>query len=85
MPFRKNGFLNMSLSPILWFLMQNPEDGAQTTLYCSVAEAEEGKTGQLYKECKVEEWAPVLEDELCKQLWEKSLDWVGCEVFGESQ
>lgn len=48
MPFSQNAFLRISLLPVMWMLMKQPLDGAQTVIYAAVAKEEEGVSGKLY-------------------------------------
>ena len=49
MPFRQSAFIGLTFSPFLWFLMKTGDDGAQSTLFCCLAEALTTVTGQYYK------------------------------------
>ena len=49
MPFRQSAFIGLTFSPFIWFLMKTGEDGAQSTLFCSLAEALTAVTGHYYK------------------------------------
>ena len=49
MPFRQSAFIGLTFSPFIWFLMKAAEDGAQSTIFCCVAEALTTVSGQFYK------------------------------------
>ena len=49
MPFRQSAFIGLTFTPFVWFLTKVAEDGAQSTIFCSVAEALTNVTGQYYK------------------------------------
>ncbi|XP_025837098.1 retinol dehydrogenase 13 isoform X2 [Agrilus planipennis] len=66
--------------------MKSPEQGAQTSIYCSVDERIKGQTGLYYKDCDVAEPAPHAKDESkAKTLWEMSLKLVGLENYNPFQ
>ena len=49
------------------------QQGAQTSIYCSVAEELEGVSGLFYSECKVQECNKLAKDPgLAKKLWDSS-------------
>ncbi|KAL0132049.1 hypothetical protein PUN28_000075 [Cardiocondyla obscurior] len=54
-------------------ILKNPEQGAQTTIYCSVAEEVSNQTGLYYKECSVAtpQWR-ALDDEIVKNVWNQT-------------
>ena len=49
MPFRQSAFIGLTFSPFIWFLMKAAEDGAQSTIFCCVAEALTTVSGEFYK------------------------------------
>lgn len=53
--------------------LKNPEQGAQTTIYCSVDEKAADETGLYYKECGVAtpQWR-AQDDQIAKDLWDKT-------------
>lgn len=60
------------------WLLKTPEQGAQTTIYCSVDKATDGETGLYYSNCSVTKPSKLAEDEdLAKKLWDISVDLVG--------
>uniref|UniRef100_A0A1Y1LK58 Uncharacterized protein n=1 Tax=Photinus pyralis TaxID=7054 RepID=A0A1Y1LK58_PHOPY len=72
------GFTLM-LSPFRVF-MKNVEQGAQTSIYCSVDESAGKETGLYYAECAVAEPCANAKDmEAAKKLWDVSFKSVGLE------
>jgi hypothetical protein len=56
-----------------------PEEGAQTTLYCSL-QAPASESGLYFDKCRVKTPSRVAQDaQLAEQLWNKSLQWVKTE------
>lgn len=49
MPFKQNGFVALTFAPFLWYMMKHPEDGAQTTIFCTLADALTTVSGFLYR------------------------------------
>lgn len=63
---------------ILRMLAKSPEQGAQTTIYCAVAEELEGVTGKYFSDCKERELKKFAEDdEAAEKLWRISAQMVG--------
>lgn len=61
-----------------WWLMKTPKQGAQTTLYCALEDSVE--SGLYYDDCAVASTSAISKDQnLAKELWEKSLEWVQLE------
>lgn len=84
MPFRKSTFINVSMSPVLWYLMKHPEDGAQVTIFCCLAEALAGVSGELYTDCAKTKYDEITDsEELQEQLWTKTLEWLDIKQFGK--
>ncbi|CAL1680312.1 unnamed protein product [Lasius platythorax] len=54
-------------------VLKNPEEGAQTTIYCSVDEKVANETGLYYKECGVAtpQWR-AQDDQIAKDLWNQT-------------
>ncbi|XP_024874377.1 retinol dehydrogenase 12-like [Temnothorax curvispinosus] len=67
-PGASTGFRSL-LRPIL----KNPEQGAQTTIYCSVAEQAANETGLYYRECGVAtpQWR-ARNDQIAENLWNQT-------------
>ncbi|XP_050514588.1 retinol dehydrogenase 11 isoform X1 [Diabrotica virgifera virgifera] len=60
------------------YIIKNPEQGAQTQIYCAVDEKCANETGLYYSNCKViEPSADAKNEQFAKQLWEISLNMVG--------
>ncbi|XP_044292045.1 retinol dehydrogenase 12-like [Varanus komodoensis] len=60
------------------FLLKTPVEGAQTSVYCAVAEELESVSGQYFSDCKPAYVSPQgRNDETAKQLWK-----VSCELLG---
>ncbi|KAL4232049.1 Dehydrogenase reductase SDR member 13 [Mactra antiquata] len=60
---------------MLKFFMKSPEEGAQTTIYCSVSEEVEKDSGKYFMDCKeADNKSSILSKDmgLAKKLWEKS-------------
>ena len=64
-----------NLSPIISFLfLKNPQDGAQTTIHCAVADDMEKHSGSYFKGCRVQNLlGRATDDELANRLWDVSL------------
>ena len=59
-------------------LTKSPEQGAQTTIYCAVAEELEGVTGKYFSDCKEKKLKKFAEDdEAAEKLWRISAEMVG--------
>lgn len=85
LPFRKSVFVSMSFSPFIWYFMKTVEDGAQTTLFCAVADMCGKLSGKLFKECAPHAFVDsVKEPELREKLWKETLKWTGIKEFGVS-
>ncbi|NXL06371.1 RDH12 dehydrogenase, partial [Mesembrinibis cayennensis] len=60
------------------FLLKTPQEGAQTSVYCAVAEELDSVTGQYFSDCQPAYVSPRgRDDETAKKLWSKS-----CELLG---
>lgn len=71
-------FCISSLKPlgaiVQYLLLKTPEQGSQTSLYCSVAKEVEGQAGAYYDVCRVAKPTKIaLDDEECRKLWEYSM------------
>lgn len=61
--------------PLRWLFMKSPWYGAQTTIYCAVADELEAVTGKYYGNCKEEPYPEVrgpADDAVATKLWEVS-------------
>ena len=67
-------------SPIGWYILKTPTQGAQTSIYCAVSEEMEGVNGKYLKDCAiVEESKGAQDDDAAKKLWDLSMKMVGLE------
>ncbi|NXL37534.1 RDH12 dehydrogenase, partial [Glaucidium brasilianum] len=74
----RHSFVMMWLWKIFSFFLKTPWEGAQTSVYCAVAEELESVTGQYFSDCQpayVSPWGR--DDETAKKLWS-----VSCELLG---
>ena len=66
--------------PIIWYTCKTPEQGAQTTIYCAVAEEMEGVSGKYLADCAIKEPSKgAQDDDAARKLWDLSLKLVGLE------
>ncbi|XP_044267573.1 retinol dehydrogenase 11-like [Tribolium madens] len=71
--FENNTYLKIFATVLLNFFAKSPEEGAQTTIYCSVARGIEGHNGGHFSDCKrVEAYKTARDLGLARKLWEKS-------------
>jgi len=62
-----------AIYPFWWFLSKDAKSGAQTSIYCALADHEELQGGQYYSDCKVSKVNPRAEDaENWTKLWDIS-------------
>ena len=62
------------LLPVALLMVKTPWQGAQTNIYCAVAEELDGVSGRYFADCKEKEPSPAALDELAaEQLWSFSL------------
>ncbi len=58
------------LSPLIWLLMKTAEQGAQTTIYCAVAEELNNVSGRYYSDCKENKLLPhASNDDDAAKIW----------------
>uniref|UniRef100_R4GC18 NADP-retinol dehydrogenase n=1 Tax=Anolis carolinensis TaxID=28377 RepID=R4GC18_ANOCA len=63
---------------LLPFLLKTPQEGAQTSVYCAVAEELGSVSGKYFSDCKPAYVSPQgRDDETAKKLWD-----VSCELLG---
>ncbi|EDV29177.1 uncharacterized protein TRIADDRAFT_49836 [Trichoplax adhaerens] len=61
------------LRPLLMLILKTPLQGAQTSIYCAVAEELEGVSGRYYSDCMEKKLLPrAKDDEVAKKLWDIS-------------
>ena len=60
-------------------LFKNPQQGAQTSIYCAVSEEMEGVSGKYLADCKIQKLTTeeANSDEIAEQLWQISAQMVG--------
>ncbi|XP_072040018.1 retinol dehydrogenase 14-like [Amphiura filiformis] len=60
--------------PLMWLIFKSPVQGAQTNIYCSVAEELEGVSGRYYGDCAEKPFPEVknADEAVAKKLWEVS-------------
>jgi len=68
--------------PILWivsyFFFKTTNSGAQTSVYCAVADELKDMTGKYFKDCKMTECSALAKDEqVAAELWKKSEEITG--------
>ena len=67
-----NRILYSIMLPFMWLLMKTPEQGAQTTIYCAVAEELENVSGKYYSDCKEKLLLPHVKNDQAERLWIES-------------
>lgn len=70
------------LRPVVWFVMyfffKTPNGGAQTSVYCAVAEELKNVSGEYFKDCALTECSALARDEaLATELWKQSEELTG--------
>ncbi|NWR70928.1 RDH12 dehydrogenase, partial [Centropus unirufus] len=74
----RHSFVMTWLWKIFSFFLKTPWEGAQTTIYCAVAEELDSVTGQYFSDCRPAYVSPrARDDETAKKLWS-----VSCELLG---
>ncbi|XP_013412742.1 retinol dehydrogenase 12 [Lingula anatina] len=64
--------------PLIWLLWKNSWQGAQTSIYCAVAEELEGISGKYYSDCAEKKTSRLAQnDDDARKLWEISEKLVG--------
>lgn len=63
---------------VIWLIAKSPWKGAQTTIYCSVAEELDGVSGKYFGNCCEEQLTSSVsvDDEGAERLWEVSMKMV---------
>ncbi|NXG45601.1 RDH12 dehydrogenase, partial [Psilopogon haemacephalus] len=73
----RHSFVMTWLWKIFSFFLKTPWEGAQTSIYCAVAEELESVTGQYFSDCQPAYVSPrARDDETAKKLWS-----VSCELL----
>jgi len=71
-------FSSAIFSPLQWYAFKTPEQGAQTTIYCAVAEEMKGVSGKYLADCAIKEPSKgAQDDDAARKLWDLSLELVG--------
>ena len=70
------------LQPILWFVsyffFKTTNSGAQTSVYCAVAEELKEVSGQYFKDCALTDCSDLAKDEMVSgELWKRSEEITG--------
>ncbi|NXT27243.1 RDH12 dehydrogenase, partial [Syrrhaptes paradoxus] len=74
----RHSFVMSWLWKIFSFLLKTPREGAQTSIYCAVAEELDSVSGQYFSDCQPAYVSPRgRDDEIAKKLWS-----VSCELLG---
>ncbi|NXD07878.1 RDH12 dehydrogenase, partial [Nothocercus nigrocapillus] len=74
----RHSFIMTWLWRVFSFFLKTPCEGAQTSVYCAVAEELDSVTGQYFSDCQPAYVSPRgRDDETAKQLWS-----VSCELLG---
>ncbi|NWI85644.1 RDH12 dehydrogenase, partial [Pitta sordida] len=74
----RHSFVMTWLWKIFCFFLKTPWEGAQTSVYCAVAEELESVTGQYFSDCQPAYVSPRgRDDETARKLWS-----VSCELLG---
>lgn len=63
--------------PLMKRRMSSPEQGAQTSLYCTTAPELAADSGHYYDDCRRKEPSARATAELGAELWARSAEWVG--------
>jgi len=77
LPIFQNCVKNV-FAPIIWFVLKNANDGAQTPLFLALSKKVSGISGKYFSECKEMPVHPLAEDEnACGILYNSSLETCG--------
>jgi dehydrogenase/reductase SDR family protein 13 len=63
--------------PLIKRNMLSPAQGARTSLYCATSPEAAADSGHYYDDCRRKEPSSVATAELARELWDRSVDWVG--------
>ncbi|XP_078001174.1 retinol dehydrogenase 13-like [Glandiceps talaboti] len=75
---QQSAFSMSVLGPLFWLFVRTPEEGAQSSIYCAVAEDLQSVSGKYFFNCKEAECTPqAKDDDVAKKLWEVSAQMVG--------
>ena len=71
-------FPQVPLQAVIYPFMKTPWQGAQTTIYCAVAEELEGVSGRYFADRRDKDiMTQATTDEAIERLWELSCQWSG--------
>ena len=71
--------VNMVIFPLKLWIAKSINQGAQTQIYCSVAEELEGVSGLYFVDCRQKAYLPyVMDDSLADKVWKISEDLTKC-------
>ncbi|KAJ8924957.1 hypothetical protein NQ315_001122 [Exocentrus adspersus] len=60
------------ITPVAFFFMRSPKQGAQTPVYCATEPDLENETGLLYRDCTHYNSRVIFYDNVASKLWEES-------------
>lgn len=81
MPYKRSRVVCWTFAPVMWLLMKQPRDGAQTALHCAISETEEGVSGKFYKDCYMQEADEIAKDEaMAAKVWDVAVKLTGVTV-----
>lgn len=76
--FNSNFIFTALMYPIQWFVFKSAQQGAQTNIYCAVAEGIEGMSGKYFSDCALcEPSKAAKDDKMAEKLWDVSMEMVG--------
>lgn len=72
-------FFQPLISASLRMILKTPQQGAQTTIYCAVAEELKGVSGRYFEDCQEKELVKdfMKDRETEEKLWQLSMEMVG--------
>jgi hypothetical protein len=73
-------WIHWLITPILWIVTRNETDGAQTILYTGLIPFDKLQQGEYYDDCGVGNCSKHINDEGCKDLWDRTVNIVGGRV-----
>jgi len=72
-PLSTNAILRTLVSPLAWYFLKTPKDGAQCVLYCALAKELQGVSGKYFAECKPKDPSELARDaQLAERLYQYS-------------
>lgn len=75
------------LYPLLALILKTPRQGAQTSIYCAVAEELEGVTGRHFHDCRDANLVlpPSLDKAAAERLWDVSMKMTGMKAVDDTE